>query len=188
MAPTGILLHELGHFLAGLSLGFPVRLNVGSVSGGPALGSAADSAVALQSSAGPLVTSALMVIAAWGLTTRPGSRWAFALAITAPLRFIVGATYLFWVAKAWIERTAFQGTLNFDEYNAALALGLSPEWLVAIQFGGLIAYWIWTAAMLRPAGKIASVGSVLFGAVIGIAVWMALIGPAILMLVPGQSG
>jgi hypothetical protein len=172
----------MGHFLVGLSLGFPVQLNVGSVSGGPALGSATDLAVALQASAGPLVTAALMVIAAWGLIARPGSRWAFVLAITAPLRFIVGGTYLFWVVKAWIERTAFQGTPNFDEYNAALALGLSPVWLVAIQFGGLIAYWIWTAMRPMPAGKIASVGSVLVGAVIGIAVWMALIGPAVLSL------
>lgn len=48
LAPLGIVLHEMGHFIVGLSLGFPVRLNVGSVSGGPAIGAATDQAVAMQ--------------------------------------------------------------------------------------------------------------------------------------------
>lgn len=180
MAPAGIILHEMGHFIVGLSLGFPVRLNVGSVSGGPAIGTASDLDVAMQASAGPLVTIALMAVAAWGLLTRPGSRWAFALAITAPIRFIVGGTYLFWVGKAWLEKSAFQGTPNFDEYNAALALGVSPVWLVAVQIFGLVAYWIWATTRPRPIARIASVGSVLVGAIIGIAMWMALIGPVVL--------
>src|SRR5687768_12281329 len=130
LAPTGIVLHELGHFAVGWYFGFPVRLNVGSVSGGPALGAAPDWIVALQASAGPLVTIALMTIAATELVRRPLPEWALALAITAPLRFLVGGTYLFWVAKAWLENTAFSGTPNFDEYNVALALGRSPVWLL----------------------------------------------------------
>ena len=142
LAPAGIVLHELGHFAVGFFLGFPVRLNVGSVSGGPALGAAPDWAVALQASAGPLVTIALMAIAAIGLMRRPLAQWALALAITAPLRFLVGGTYLFWVAKAWVEKTAFSGTPNFDEYNAALALGLSPVWVLAVQMIALVFYWI----------------------------------------------
>ncbi len=180
MAPVGIVLHELGHFIVGLMLGYPMQLNVGSVSGGPRLGSAADIHVALQASAGPLVTIVLMAIAAWRLTKRPGTRWAFALAITAPLRFIVGGTYLFWVAKAWLDNTAFQGSPNFDEYNAAQAFGVSPVWLVALQTGCLVAYWFWVTTRAGPAARMASVGSVLIGAVVGIALWMALIGPAIL--------
>lgn len=183
LAPFGIVLHEMGHFIVGFSLGFPVQLNVGSVSGGPAIGTATDQAVAMQASAGPLLTIALMAVAAIGLVNRPGSRWAFALAITAPIRFIVGGTYLFWVSKAWFEETAFQGTPNFDEYNAALALGLSPVWLVAIQILGLIAFWLWATTRPRPIARIASVGSVLVGAIIGIALWMALIGPVVLALV-----
>lgn len=182
LAPLGIVLHEMGHFIVGFSLGFPVRLNVGSVSDGAAIGAATDQAVAMQASAGPLVTIALMAVAAIGLLKRPGSRWPYALAITAPIRFIVGGTYLFWVGKAWFEETAFQGSPNFDEYNAALALGLSPAWLVAIQTLGLIAYWLWATTRPRPIARIASVGSVLVGAVIGIALWMALIGPAVLAL------
>ncbi len=180
LAPSAIILHELGHFCVGLGLGFPVRMNPGSVSGGPEIGLAADTAVALQASAGPLVTIALMGIAAWGLTSRPRSLWAFALAITAPIRFLVGGTYLFWVAKAWFDGTAFQGAPNFDEYNAATALGLSPVWLVAIQFCALLAYWLWTMTRPMPAGRIASLSSALVGGVAGMALWMGLIGPAIL--------
>lgn len=180
LAPMGIVLHELGHLFVGISLGYPVRLNVGSVSGGPKLGSATDVDVALQASAGPLVTIILMAIAAWGLTKFPGSRWAFALAITAPLRFIVGGVFLFWVAKARFENAAFQGTPNFDEYNAALALGLSPVWLVAIQICGLLAFWIWAITRPMSRGMIVSIASVLVGGIIGIAMWMALVGPAIL--------
>lgn len=137
----------------------------------------------MSASAGPLVTIALMAIAAWGLVSRPGSRWALALAITAPIRFIVGATYLFWVVKAWFEGTGFQGTPNFDEYNAALALGLSPVWLVAVQTFVLLAYWLWATTRPRPVARVASVVSVLVGAVIGIVLWMALIGPVVLALV-----
>ena len=182
LAPTSILIHEMGHFIVGYSLGFPVQLNIASVSGGPELGSAADLAVASQASAGPAATVVLMVIAAWWLACRSGSKWAFALAITAPLRFIVGGTYLFWVAKAWMENAVFPGKPNFDEYNAALALGLSPVWLVFIQTCCLIAYWVWVATRPRPIARIASVGSVVIGAVIGIALWMAVVGPSFLSL------
>ncbi len=182
LAPVGIILHEMGHLLVGLSLGFPVQMHVGSVSGGPAIGTATNLNVAMAAAAGPLVTIALMAIAIWGLIRRPGSRWAFALAITAPIRFIVGGTYLFWVGKAWFEEATFQGTPNFDEYNVALALGLSPVWVVAVQTVGLFAYWFWVSIQPRPVARIASVGFVLIGAVIGIVLWMSLIGPAILSL------
>jgi hypothetical protein len=154
LAPVGIVLHELGHFAVGLSLGYPVRMHVGSVSGGAAIGLAPDLHVAMEAVAGPLVTVALAAIAIWGLLRRPGSRWALALAITAPIRFIVGGVYLFGVIKAWFEETAFQGTPNFDEYNAALALGLSPVWLVAAQTLGLLAYWFWVMTQPRPVASV----------------------------------
>jgi len=121
-----------------------------------------------------------MVIAAWGLARSAASGWAFALAITAPLRFIVGGVYLFWVVKAWSEGTAFQGTPNFDEYNAALAIGVSPTWLVAFQMVGLIIFWIWAVVQSGFGGRVARVASVLVGAIMGIAMWMAVIGPAML--------
>lgn len=183
LAPIGIFLHELGHFFVGLLLGFAVQLNVGSVSGGPTLGKAADGAVALQASAGPFVTIALMALAAIGLRHRPVPSWALALAITAPLRFVVGGTYLFWVAKAWMAGTAFQGTPNFDEYNAALALGLSPAWLLVVQMCALISYWVWAIAKAPLQRRIVSVGCVLIGAVAGVGFWMAAVGPVLLDLV-----
>jgi len=150
-----MVLHELGHFLVGQRLGFAVRLNVESVSGGPVIGSAPDQAVALQASLGPLVTAVLTVSAAWGLARSAASGWAFALAITAPLRFIVGGIYLFWVVKAWSKDTAFQGTPNFDEVNAALAMGVTPTWLVAFQMVGLITFWIWTVVQSGFGGRVA---------------------------------
>jgi hypothetical protein len=180
LGPAGIVLHELGHFAVGWFLGFPVRLNVGSVSGGPELGAAPDWAVALMASAGPLVTIALMAIAAIGLMRRPLSKWALALAITAPLRFLVGGTYLYWVIKAWLENSVFSGTPNFDEYNAALALGLSPVWLLAVQMIALVCYWLWSASRPSRGRRLLNVGSVLIGAMAGITIWMALAGPALL--------
>lgn len=182
LAPAGIVLHELGHFIVGLSLGFPVKFNVGSVSGGATLGLAPESAVALQASAGPLVTIALMAIAAWGLKNRSAPLWGFALAITAPLRFIVGGTYLFWVAKSYFENTDFQGTPNFDEYNAAVAVGLSPVWLVSIQMCILTLYWTWVMTRARHSRRLVSLGCVLVGAITGIALWMSVIGPTVLAL------
>jgi hypothetical protein len=182
LAPAGIVLHELGHFIVGRAYGFPVRLNVGSVSGGASLGSAPDMTVALQASAGPLVTIGLMAIAMLGLSKPPLRLWALALAITAPIRFIVGGTYLFWVAKALIEGTRFQGTPNFDEYNAAIALGISPVALVMVQMVALAMFWAWAINRAKPIGRIISLVSIMIGAVIGIVLWMALIGPAVLAL------
>ena len=182
LAPAGIVLHELGHFVTGLMLGFPVRLNVGSVSGGPTLGSAADWAVAVQAAAGPLVTIALMAVAAMGLIRNRAANWALALALTAPLRFIVGGSYLFWVVKASLANIPFQGTPDFDEYNAALALGLSPVAVVAVQMIALIAYWIWSASRPPRGRRLLKVGIVLVGAVAGISIWMALVGPALLSI------
>lgn len=150
LAPAVIVRHESGHIIAELTLGYQVRLNAASVSDGPALGEAADWAVAMQAGPGPLVTNTLMVIAALGQGRRVLPPWAFALAIIAPLRFLVGGTYLFWVARAWMAETDFQGTPDFDEYNAAVALGISRVVLVAIQMAAVIGYWIWALARAGP--------------------------------------
>lgn len=160
-------------------MGFPVRLGVASVSGGPTPGTAEDWEVAVQTLAGPLVTIGLMVLSVIGLRRRKMSSWAFALAITAPLRFLVGAVFLFYVAKASLENSRFSGQPNFDEYNAALALGLSPVWLIAGQTLLLIGFWIWIAGLPVARRRLASVASALMGGAVGISLWMTAVGPAV---------
>ena len=180
VAPVGVVLHEGGHWLTGRLLGYPTRLNVASVSGGPELGHSADAAVALQAAAGPLVTIALLVMAALALRRSRAPAWALALALTAPLRFLVGAAFLFFVAQAQWQGHGFTGSPNFDEYTAARALGWSPVGLVGVQMAALFGWWWWSIRQVPRGGRWASVGAVLAGAIIGLWAWMSAIGPAFL--------
>ncbi|WP_133365897.1 hypothetical protein [Qipengyuania sediminis] len=180
LAPAGIVVHELGHFLVGWADGYPVRLNPGSVSFGPSLGDAPDRVVALQAAAGPLATVALMAIAAISLRRQHFVPWAFALAITAPLRFLVGGAFVFALAEAWLQGRAFGGRPNFDEYNAAVALSVSPAAVVGFQMVMVLVFWTWSIIRAPRGRRAGYVGATLAGAIAGIALWMGIIGPALL--------
>lgn len=180
LAPAGIILHEFGHYIVGLSLGYPVHFGVASVSGGPQLGTASDLPVVIQAMAGPIVTVVLIIVAAIALSRDRGSLWALALAITAPLRFLVGASFLFFVGRGWLQGRPFAGSPNFDEYNAASALGWSPVWLISAQMAALICFWAWSLTRPKRGRRLLSLGSALIGAAIGVSAWMTIIGPALI--------
>ncbi len=178
LAPASMLLHELAHLAAGLAMGYPVQLNLASVSGGPSLGLSPNMDVALQASAGPAITLMVLLVALVFLKRRPSADWAFALAIVAPARSMVGLVFLYYGLQARLAGQVFRGQPNFDEFNAATALGVAPTAVVAVQTAMIaIAYYY---AISRRRQKLLDVGLALVGGIAGMALWMTLIGPALL--------
>ncbi len=180
MAPIGIVLHELGHYFAARLLSFPAQLNAASVSGGAQLGRDPDWMVAVQSGTGPFVTVAIVLFAAYHLRRRPGRRWALALAATAPLRFLLGGSYLMLAAYIWwVEGT--MGGADFDEAKVALALDVALPPVLALQMLLLVGFWAWLIKTIPPGKRILSLVAMLAGAFPAIGLWMA-VGPTLFRL------
>jgi hypothetical protein len=93
LVPVGIVLHELGHLLTALALGFPnPEFHFGAVSPGD-VSQQAQWELGVVGLAGPLVTALLTGagIAAHHRWSR--SVWPFALAIAAASRFAVAVPF-----------------------------------------------------------------------------------------------
>jgi hypothetical protein len=172
MAPASVFLHELGHFLAGVALGYDdMVIGPAGVIGGAQLAVADPFAVAVQAGAGPAVTMALMALA-WHTGPRT---WSIALMATAPLRFTVGFTYLAFQLWFWLSNGT-PGRPNFDEYNVAAALGIS---VVPIILGEVLLF----AAALRWSASSHNMRQWLFwcalafGTLIGLTAWITALGP-----------
>lgn len=183
MAPFGLFLHELGHFLAGRMLGFDdVRLGVAGVSGGARLGEAADRLVAIQAGAGPAVTLLLLILA-WTFVARsPQHQWAVALAATAPLRFLVGAVYIGARLLTWLQGGS-PGVPNFDEYNLASALGISALPLAALGMVLLFGTWAWLWRQLPRGQRALTAAALAAGTAAGLSLWMGPLGPPLVALI-----
>jgi hypothetical protein len=131
MTPVAILLHELGHFATPLFFDLPAQLHPTRVSGGAGLGSGLPAwMIALQAGGGPLVTILMSLGAAWLYIREPRRLWALALAIAVAGRLLVTTAYLGLRLVLLILGTPYSGQPNFDEYNLARALGITPELVV----------------------------------------------------------
>jgi hypothetical protein len=182
-APLSILAHEAGHYISGLSMGYPVAMEVASVSGGAVLGIDPNRDVALQAAAGPVVTLIIALFALAILRQQPLRRWAFAMAIVVPTRAMVGVVFLYYHVKARLSGEVFQGKPNFDEFNAATALGWSPVLLLSIQTALLILYYVYVIHRYPSGQRIWGSLAALCGGIAGISVWMIVVGPAALGLI-----
>ncbi len=152
-------------------------VNAASVAGGAQLGRDPDWMVAVQSGAGPFVTVAIVLFAASHLRRRPGKRWALALAATAPLRFLLGGSYLMLSAYIWwVDGT--MGGADFDEAKVAEALGVALPLVLALQMLLLIGFWAWLITTIPPGKRILSLVAMLAGAFPAIGLWMA-VGPTL---------
>ena len=176
--PLTILLHELGHYITALSLGVQApALHYSSVSYDVTTTPASvNGAVGL---AGPAVTVTLALIACGWILFRGPARWAFALAISAASRFAVGVPYT--LINIVIRLIGGRmGAPAFDEHKAATALGWSGDALLASTSLVLIGVLLCIGFKLPRGERTAAWPGLLFGTVFGWALWMLLIGPAIL--------
>lgn len=177
LAPLAILVHELGHYLVGQALGLEgLQFHHASVShaGWPA--DAPQWQRAALPAAGPLVTLAIVFASAVLATWRPSlAPFALALALGAGVRSVaLGIGFL-------VVQLRHPGAVgDFDEFNAASALGLPPGLVVALNVAAIVAAWAWCIRRTPAGHRVAAVAVSAAGAAAGIALYMGLVGPALL--------
>jgi hypothetical protein len=180
VAPATIVLHELGHLLAGLGLGTPdIALHYGSVSDSAAESGFPAFRVGLQALAGPVVTLLLMAACMVALRKHPDHPLFFTALFAAPIRFAVGAVYLYFAASAALQGIA-PGQPNFDEFNAAQMLGFPVVPLLIAELAVTFALWTWAVRRLASAIRLPALTGTLIAIVTGIGVWIGGLGPLLL--------
>ena len=141
VAPATIVLHELGHFLAGLALGTPdIALHYGSVSDNAAESGFPALRIGVQALSGPVVTLLLMGACVIALRKQPDHPAFLTALFAAPIRFAVGAVYLYFVASAAIQGIP-HGQPNFDEFKAAQMLGFPVVPLLVAELALTLVLW-----------------------------------------------
>ena len=188
--PLGVLLHELGHFLAYLAFGFQgVVLHFSSAThtlentlwqqiyrGN--LAAAASMIplwkVGLATAAGILVTCVVTVVCCVFASRKDAHPLVIALGIFAPLRFLSGIST---IPVALSGRPVRAGT---DEAHLAVLTGIP---LILLVFAGLlflVLAWIWMVRAIPKDHRWVSLGSLVSGLALGIFLYFRLVGPWLL--------
>jgi hypothetical protein len=179
MVPLTILLHELGHLAAAVSVGFPdPALHFSSTSQGDVTKFAAwtHGVVGL---AGPAVTVMLALFACGWIALRGCARWAFALLVASVSRFAVGVPYT--LINSFVRLTGRRLTPPaFDEHKAATALGWSGDAVLGSTSVLLIAALVWMGFRLPRGERSVAWPGLLLGTALGWVLWMQLLGPVLL--------
>lgn len=179
-APVTVLLHEIGHFLAGLAMGFPdLVLHYGSVSDTAAESGMPQWQLGIQSAAGPIVTILLALVCCVYVARRGPDRWAIATGIVAPIRFLIGVVYIGYALLVWWRGGRMEGS-NFDEHNVAVASGLPLMLILAMEIVFLLSVWVYLFRAIRGVDWRVALASIGVGAVAGLLMWITVLGPLVL--------
>lgn len=180
VAPLCVVFHELGHYLVAVADGIPVSLNPASVTGLPGSESIQPSVPGLGAAMGPIVTLVLTFGAVLLLRRRIGpSKPLLAVALTAPARMLVLYAFLgFALVRALAGKPPSRP--NFDEYNALVQLGLSPVPILVVLAILLPLAWGLAIRTVPKGERLRATVLTIVGAAIGLALWMTVVGPAIL--------
>lgn len=173
LAPLTILLHELGHLLAAIALGFPDPalhfswVSHGDVSGRPSW------QLGVVGLAGPVVTALLVFAGATLLLRRRQMPFGYALAVAAASRFAVGVPYTISSLIAVMSGRRLNPPA-FDEYKAGEALGWSGD-LTLSTTAVVVFFVLFLVGFRLPPGERA-VGwfGLLAGTIAGWAAWFSL--------------
>ena len=185
--PLGVLLHELGHFLAYRAFGFQgVVLHFSSATHTVEntlwqqiyRGNLAAAAsliplwkVGLATAAGILVTIVVTVVCCVFAARKDAHPLAIALGIFAPLRFLSGIST---IPVALSGRPVRAGT---DEAHLAVLTGIP---LIVLVFAGLlflVLAWIWMVRAIPKDHRWVSLGSLVAGLALGILLYFRVLGP-----------
>ena len=176
LVPVCIVLHELGHLLTALLLGFPnPEFHFSAVSPGDVT-QQEQWELGTVGLAGPLATLLLTVLGISAHRRWQGSVWPFALAIAAASRFAVAVPFS--LVNIFVRMSGQRlSPPAFDEQKAAEALGWSGEFLLGLTSATLLIVVGWLVVKLP--NRWLSLPALLAGTVAGWALWMGALGPAL---------
>ena len=122
-----------------------------------------------------IVMTILIVVACCLLIRKYGPRPLLVSAgMLAPIRFVVGLTYLYLVLFSDASRT------GFDELNIARVTGIPVGLLLAVGLAVLVGGIYWIVRRIPQGERLFSVFSVVVGAVFGGLLYFQVIGPTLL--------
>lgn len=175
-AALTIIAHELGHFFAGLTFKHPgVVLHYASVSSGAEKAGYPSWQLATVAAAGPLVTCAIVILCCHlAVRYRPTSLLV-AVGMCAPVKFVVGFVFVYY----WLSG-ARNTSPNFDEFNIAKHLDISPFIPILVGAVFLVGGWVWLIRSVPRVSRIPAVVSSMVGAAGGFALYLGVIGPRLL--------
>ena len=184
--PLGVLLHELGHFLAYLAFGFQgvaLHYNAATHSLEKTLwqqiyrGNLAGAAsiiplwkVGVATAAGILVTCVITFVCCLLAARKNPHPLVIALGIFAPFRFLAGIATL----RVWLSGQSLRA--GTDEAHLAALTGIP---LVLLIFAGLLFLalaWIWLVRSIPKDHRAVSLGSLVVGLALGIVLYFWCIG------------
>ena len=175
-APLTILTHELGHFLAGLAFNHPrVVLHYGSVTSDAAKAGCPPWQLAIVAAAGPLVTFATVLLCCYLAARYRPHPLIVAVGLFAPLKFSVGLVFIYY----WLSGVR-NSAPNFDEFNVAKQLGISPLIPIIIAVAVLVGGWFWLVRSISKGQRTLALATSIVGAVVGLALYGGLVGPRLL--------
>jgi len=188
--PLGVLLHELGHFLAYWAFGFQgVALHFASsthtvertlwqlIYSGKVEAAAALLPlwkVGLATTAGILMTYVVTIGCCVFAARKSPYPLVIALGIFSPVRFLSGLPTIAWILSG---KRINAGT---DEAHLAVLTGIP---LLLLNFAGLLVVvlsWIWLLRRIPKDHRWISVGSLVLGLAVGIFLYFGVLGPRLL--------
>lgn len=180
--PITVVLHELGHYAAGRFLGWrDLALHYSSVrlaSGGQVVASAihAPWKVALFNAAGPMVSLAILFLAAW-LAGHSGLRTvSAACSLSSVVRFLWPLT----MGAMLLLPGGGRSYPNLDEFNFAVNLGIPPLLsLFSSAFAAALGFF-WMARRLWHRELALPLVALAGGVGAGFAFYLSFLGPRVL--------
>jgi len=172
-APLSIVLHEIGHALAALSVGYNhLQITYHSWRGSPPL-NVSDVGRAWISSGGPVVSLLLALVCYFLIRLWYESDFILALGMIAPVQF-TGA--LLYVVGSLL---GVEASTVYDSARVASYLGTNL-FLTSIP-GALFlpSIWYFYIQLIDKNNRVNTVSSIVVGGALGFIFWLSLIGPVI---------
>jgi len=172
--PLSIVLHEVGHALMALALGYSnVRITFHSVDRIAPV-DIQPWERALTSEAGPLASLIIILLCCVIILIRRQSILAKALGLVASAQFVGGLIYVAGAAFGADPPTDFDGA-RFAQY-----LNISIFFPALVESLLLIGSWIFFIRLIDSSERKPAVLGVVSGGALGIFIWLTLLGPLLL--------